>query len=283
MNVFLKFLCAIFLCYFELTATIPLPDEGQFINKGKEYVYPFKEQPLFMNSEAAQFMDELAIRFDSGNSSGKSSKIHNYVEVYASYFHHRRNIPIRLLEIGIHKGHSVQLWENYFPRADLYFMDIRFDDIEYFSNRSHYYLADQSNVDDLARVIRESGGCFDVIIDDGGHFMSQQITSFIHLFPHLNPGGIYIIEDLHTSYWQGHGVEGCGTTNDPKAGPDTCIEFLKKLIDDVNYMGAKGYGASHAAIPNDIKTSMNLYQTEIYSISFYDSLCVITKRLQQEK
>lgn len=230
------------------------------------------------DAQAVEYMDELAIRFDPGNTSGKSSKVHNYVEAYANYFHHRRNEPIKLLEIGIHKGHSVQLWENYFPQGDLHFMDIRFDDIEYHSKRSHYYLADQANVDDLNRVIHETGGCFDVIIDDGGHWMNQQITSFIHLFPHVKSGGLYIIEDLHTSYWQGHGEEGCGTTDDPKAGSGTCIEFLKKLIDDVNYVGARGYGASHVAIPNHLEAGLNYYQKQIYSIAFYDSLCVITKR-----
>jgi hypothetical protein len=121
--------------------------------------------------------------------------------VYANYFHHRRNEPIKLLEIGIHKGNSVLLWENYFPLGGLHFIDIRFDDIEYYSDRSRYYLADQANVEDLNRVIKESGGCFDVIIDDGGHFMNQQITSFVHLFPHLNPGGLYIIEEWCRRLW----------------------------------------------------------------------------------
>jgi hypothetical protein len=76
-----------------------------------------------------------------------------------------------------------------------------------------------------------------------------------------------------------NGVEGCGTTGDPKAGPNTCIEFLKQLIDCVNYVGARGYGATHIRIHDHVKASMNIYQAEIYSIAFYDSLCVITKRL----
>jgi hypothetical protein len=66
---------------------------------------------------------------------------------------------------------------------------------------------------------------FDVIIDDGGHTMNQQITSFINLVPKVQSGGIYVIEDLLTSYM-------------PTAGGgyllnSTTIELIKRLVDDI--------------------------------------------------
>ena len=109
--------------------------------------------------------------------------------------------PIKFLEIGIFEGASVKLWEEYFKNADLHFIDITFQNIKHFSNRSHYHLCDQENPESLQAFIQKTGGDFDLIIDDGGHTMKQQITSFVTLFPYLKSGGIYIIEDLHTSYW----------------------------------------------------------------------------------
>ena len=71
----------------------------------------------------------------------------------------------------------------------------------------------------LIQFIQQSGGDFDIILDDGGHKMDQQITSFRVLFPILKSGGVYIIEDLGTSYlleWGGY-----GTKPNPKTGPWT--------------------------------------------------------------
>ena len=73
--------------------------------------------------------------------------------------------------------------------------------------------------------VNSSQGYFDVIVDDGGHSMKQQITSLIHLFPKVRSGGVYVIEDLHTSYF-----------SDADSGylvNTTTIEFIKRLIDDI--------------------------------------------------
>ena len=77
------------------------------------------------------------------------------------------------------------------------------------------------------RVAEASGGHFDVVVDDGGHSMEQQLTSFRVLFPLLRPGGIYVIEDLDTSYQEFFGGGPPG-----KAG--TTVAFLKELIDSLN-------------------------------------------------
>ena len=160
------------------------------------------------------------------------------------------------------------MWEEYFPNADLHFIDITFDNVQYRSDRSRYYLCDQNNSAQLLDFIQSSGGNFDVILDDGGHTMSQQITSFCTLFPHVKSGGMYIIEDLHTSYWSLFGG----------GGADSTIHFLKSLIDDVNYVGAKTSGASHRDLPSSLLDELNLYQKQIYSIHFYDSVAIIIKR-----
>ena len=80
---------------------------------------------------------------------------------------------------------------------------------------------------------------------------------------------MYIIEDLHTSYWPGDFGGG---------GPDSTISFLKNLIDDVNFIGATTKRASHLAIPPEVLKNLTLYQKEIFSIHFYDSIAIILKR-----
>lgn len=210
-------------------------------------------------------LDNLAVNAGAD----KGSNGHNYTQVYASYFSPIKNKPIKFLEIGIYKGASVRLWENYFENAELHFMDISLALVEYVSPRSHYHVIDQENEGDLGRFIEQTGGEFDVIIDDGGHTMRQQITSFCALFPHVQSGGMYIIEDLHTSYWDGWGQE---------CSPMTTIEFLKRLVDDINTVGARSGRASHLNIDPALRQSLTLYQESILAIHFYDSLAIIIKR-----
>ena len=148
------------------------------------------------------YLDQMALE----TGTDKSSRAHNYTEIYAEHFAPLRNQSIKFLEIGIAAGESVRLWENYFPNASLHFIDICRDGIQYYSPRSHYYFLDQADPQALQEFAHLSGGSFDIIIDDGGHFMHQQIISFQTLFPYLQSGGLYIIEDLHTSYWTSHGL-----------------------------------------------------------------------------
>ena len=212
-----------------------------------------------------QLMDEIALR----SGADKGSNFHNYTEVYSKYFAPLRNKPIKFLEIGIYQGASVKMWEEYLPNAELHFIDITFDKVEYFSNRSQYHLCNQESSKELEHLIGKIGTGFDVILDDGGHTMKQQINSFMTLFPHVKSGGMYIVEDLHTSYWARH--YGGGDSN-------SMINFLKKLIDDVNRVGAVTGRASHLAIPIDALRILTTYQKEIFSIHFYDSVAIILKR-----
>lgn len=218
------------------------------------------------------FLDRLAC--EAGTD--KSSAFHNYTKVYAKYFAPLREKPLTFLEIGIYQGNSVKLWENYFPNATLHFIDQDTTHIEYFSQRSHYHFLDQANKAALHAFAQHCGSAFDIIIDDGGHTMVQQKSSFKALFPYLSSGGLYIIEDTHTSYWLSHG--GFGTSEMPRSGPGTTIEFLKSLVDDLNFGGARSRCADHSKIPGEIRATLSEYQDKIESIHFYDSLCIIIKR-----
>lgn len=104
--------------------------------------------------------------------------------------------------------------------------------------------------------------------------MNQQINSFAALFPHLKAGGLYIIEDLHTSYWQVYG----GSDNIEKASDGTTVGYLKDLIDHVNFPGAASECADAEKLPSHLKLQMNYLRDHIESIHFYTSLCIIEKK-----
>jgi hypothetical protein len=217
-----------------------------------------------VNQEDYRYMDELALAAGAD----KASNFHNYTEIYARYFAPLKDQPIKFLEIGIYKGSSVRLWEEYFKNAELHFMDITLARVEYSPQRAHYHIADQEKSQDLRKFIETAGGDFDIILDDGGHTMMQQSISFKYLFPHVKSGGMYIIEDLHTSYWPEF-----GGGNHPR----TMINYLKGLIDDVNFVGAHTKRASHINVNPSLK-DLNLYREQIESIHFYDSVAIIIKR-----
>ena len=92
-------------------------------------------------------------------------------------------------------------------------------------------IGDQSDPGFLTRI-GQTHGPFDLIVDDGGHQMHQQTTSFRHLWPRLNDRGLYIVEDTHTSYWPGFG----GGLRQPTS----FIEFAKDLIDRMHTLVHRG-------------------------------------------
>ena len=134
---------------------------------------------------------------------------HNYVELYEKFFAPVRDDVTRILEIGVLFGKSVRMWEAYFPRASVHGIDIK-DSSKFDTDRISTYIADQSSREQLSAVLEASGSDFDIVVDDGGHTMEQQQVSFGFLFPHVRPGGMYVIEDIHTSFpnlYPNYGVE----------------------------------------------------------------------------
>lgn len=151
---------------------------------------------------------QLCKRFPSD----KCQNHHNYVEMYETLFAQHREKRLRFLEIGVLNGHSMKLWEAYFPSAQIFGVDIK-KKTQYDTQRIKTFVADQGKRPDLQKLITATGGNFDIILDDGGHKMDQQQISFGMLFPTLKSGGFYIIEDIHTSFpnlYPGYGVEAGG-------------------------------------------------------------------------
>ncbi|XOV67736.1 MAG: hypothetical protein ACFHU9_00930 [Fluviicola sp.] len=129
----------------------------------------------------------------------KCADRHNFLEIYEPLFEPMRDDSIRFFEIGILTGLSHLMWVNYFQNAEVYGIDIRDYSKVAAGSGIKTYVADQSNRQDLYAFMRASGANFDVILDDGGHAMDHQQVSLGCMFQAVKPGGMFIIEDVHTS------------------------------------------------------------------------------------
>lgn len=143
-------------------------------------------------------LDELAIKYLTD----KCSLRHGYTERYNCYFLPIRANRMKVVEIGVGAGASMKMWEEYFPNSQIYGIDTEHSCKDFEDSRVKVFIGDQADMGFLKRFAEQTGGNFDIIIDDGGHKVHQQLTSFMVLFKHVKQGGAYVVEDLHTSYYR---------------------------------------------------------------------------------
>jgi len=150
--------------------------------------------------EATYFRDYLARTGDK-----MIIKMDHYLDIYPRILRGWSGRNLNFLEIGVYKGGSLDLWKGFFgAQARLTFIDIdpACKALEIPGTRIE--IGDQSDAAFLTDLA-DRHGPFDLVIDDGGHQMNQQRISFATLWPHLADGGLYVVEDTHTSYWPGFG------------------------------------------------------------------------------
>lgn len=187
------------------------------------------------------------------------SKWDHYFDIYTRELDRLRSHPIRFLEIGIWHGGSIPMWRKYFhPDSHLVFVDINPDCKNHADDGTFVEIGDQSDKEFLSKLA-EKHGPFDVIVDDGGHKMTQQITSFESLWPHIKKGGLYMVEDVHTSYWPGFGG---GYRNEA-----SFMEYAKRLIDKFHSWYTD----------QDELFEFNEFAKEVNSVRFFDSIVVIER------
>ena len=183
-------------------------------------------------------LSQLAIKYDTDKFS------HGFTKVYDNLFNKYRNDKFNLLEIGVFYGSSIKMWHEYFQNSNIYAADnyigingngnhfcIPDKFINEISNNKEYYnrieivYLDQSKEEELIKYsnyCKENNIKFKIILDDGSHLMKDQQITFFHLFDNLESGGMFIIEDTHTSDQNGYDVL-----------PDKS-NSTKKLIENIN-------------------------------------------------
>ncbi len=209
-----------------------------------------------------------------------SDKWSIYLAAYDNIFAEYRDDAVHLLEIGIQNGGSLDIWSKYFPNAQkLIGCDINPNcaKLVYDDQRISIIIGD-ANHNATEAAILSATASYDLIIDDGSHRSSDIIKSFVKYWPHLEDGGVYVVEDLHCSYWESYE----GGIYDPLSS----MAFFKRLTDVLNFehwglntkrsIVFKGLCAKY-----DLDIDENSFK-HIHSIEFINSLCIIKKRKSVE-
>jgi len=134
-----------------------------------------------------------------------SDKIANqYLQFYDPIFSPLANEKIKLLELGVFNGGSLHLWKDYFPNGKISGIDLKIPDGFENDDRMAAYEGSQVDFTFLKNVAeKEAPTGFDIIIDDASHIGELSRQSFWYLFDnHLKPGGLYVVEDWGTGYWE---------------------------------------------------------------------------------
>lgn len=181
----------------------------------------------------------------------KNSEGHAYAKIYGELFQPWRDEPVTLVEMGVWEGASLRAWAKYFThsRARIFGLD---NDITRFPPMvDTRVMAIACQVDDepAMRSMAAGVGAVDLVIDDASHQTAQQQTSFAVLWPRVAPGGLYVIEDLHTLFWT-------------RANPPGSTAWLHEWVDSVLGLGLE---------PRD-------NDCECSEIRFYNSMVVFRKR-----
>lgn len=143
----------------------------------------FEEIEHFVVTERARLTDKFTIGF---------------ARFYFNRFQNERSKIKSLLEIGVNRAGGCLFWREYLPNAEIHGIDVRPRITNYIENRLRMTVVDQSNREEL-KEFADANGPWDIIVDDGSHMVSHQVASFETLWPFVNNGGQYIIEDIQTS------------------------------------------------------------------------------------
>ena len=209
-------------------------------------------------------MSEHTLRNHFDNVEHSSDKWEPYFEVYERHLRRfllRKNIHI--VEVGVQKGGSLEMWSKYLPtdtRITGIDIDSECSKIKYDTDRISVIIGDQSSEDFWNQTLPTLGK-IDIFIDDGGHFMDQQILTFEKVFPMMPINSVYICEDTHTSYmpYNGGGFRTKGSF----------IEYAKQYIDVI-----------HSSWIDELDTEFERKKKlamDLTSIHFYDSMIVFEK------
>lgn len=202
-------------------------------------------------------MNELEQYFEK-NDKRLINKYQHYFDVYDRHFSKYKGQEITIVEVGVFQGGSLQMWRSYFgPKAKIWGIDIdpRCKLLE--EQNTNIIIGSQED-ETFLESIYDITGPIDILIDDGGHTQKQQIETFKILFDKIKNDGVYLCEDVHTSYWLSYG----GGSN--RMG--TFIQFTKKLIDKLN--------AYHS---EENSLQVDSFTKSAKSIHYYDSIVVIEK------
>jgi hypothetical protein len=244
-------------------------------------------------AEQSQCAEEVSLESLAGASGSDKARVgngnghHGYTRYYERIFKPLRKSAVRIVEIGVERGASMKMWQQYFSEAEHVYgigygnfqktpsQDCDSDAATRVDSKTActIYKGDQSDIKFLNHFIEKTGGNFDVIIDDGSHVPSHQLVSFETLWSSVKPGGVYIVEDVETNWWKPTAqmeVYGYSLQNQPNV-----VEIWKGVIDSVN----REFTDGHSKLTDE--------KPEVYgsvaSIEFGQNIIIFHKALEGEE
>lgn len=210
-----------------------------------------------MSKEAPGILAKLALKYGSDKWGH-----HYYCNHYERHLQQFKELPITLVELGVggyeypdRGGAGLCMWAEFFthPAAWIFGIDIHEKKLS-LPKRATCIQGSQADPDISERTSIYNPS---VVIDDASHMNALTIAAFKVWFPKLVPGGVYIIEDIESSWWAEAGFDGCRDNKNLEA--PTTINFCRLLLNEVNKK----------------TTGSNLYP--IASMHFYENVVIIHK------
>jgi hypothetical protein len=234
-----------------------LLDRLQFARRGHEFARGWQgASARTAGRSVGKTPNALAEFFESRRTGRGITKWRHYFDAYDRHLSKFVGREVRILEVGIYSGGSLEMWRHYFgPGCSVLGVDIEETCRLYENEWTRVLIGDQGDRRFWRRLKAEIPPV-DIVVDDGGHAVEQQIVTLEEMLPHLRPGGVYLCEDTHgdfdrfVAYAQGL----IGSLHAFEPAPED-IEFLEA-----------GKGIASHATP---------FQSSVRSIHSYPFLTVI--------
>jgi hypothetical protein len=205
------------------------------------------ESPFAFPVTRNNILDELGEKYRP------SKRTHNYLPYYWMHFRDIRLDVKKVIEIGVQTDHSIRMWEEFFPNATIYGLDIDPKCKQFEGGRRKILIGDQSDSGFCRQVIQETGGGIDIILDDGSHRIEHQLKSFSAFFPALTDHGIYVVEDTG------------GVVGDQEL---VTVNALKGLVDNIMYW-PKAFDPVDWPYLADFPDDANWIDRNVIGVAFY--------------
>lgn len=216
-----------------------------------------KEGTYFKQNDS---LDDIGSKYKTD----KSSQGHNYLAKYDFFLNKWRGKQITLLELGVFRGASINMWAEYFENAIVYGVDIDEGCKKYEDKNIKILikdLGDEKELESLKKLAPQ------IIIDDASHIWSHQIKALYHLLPALQSGGVYILEDLGTSFYS---YRDMGYDDADISAYDFCVAIAEVVC------SKEPLKTNLNLLP--IKEEIEYLASQIDMISFIHESCIIVKR-----
>ena len=193
-----------------------------------------------------------------------------YYAIYDRYFCDLSDRAVTLLELGVHNGESLKVWATYFRRGNIIGVDILENHVDFSAYPNIVFArGDQTDSDRLEEIcLAHAPNGLDIVLDDASHLGQSSLASYTTLFRYLKPGGLYMVEDWGTGYFDewpdgsrlnkfpSETVEGQITKRIP-SHDFGMVGFVKSLVDE--FAGDK-LKLSDISTRPDIVSFMHIYK-----------------------